>query len=427
MPDRSDHPLFTVTDGPIDINITTSEFETRLVHGLLLEPGLVMADAYFFSSTHLQKHVLENGRNSISLFEAAMRRGLIAPALRQPAKDFVEVLGYLKSQQMQGNYDPLGDLAFRLSASCDLEATQVIWPSRSGIGYDKLIRRCLLGQRPSGVDPQIWKLTENFRHHGVTEARRLTSLRPGGEGLRRGELARVAGNLIGIVDLEDPRVMDYKEILSRYAQVVGETSVEHRAAKEFFSWIDEIHRINYARSLGAGASVFGSTPSNLAVLQRAMLSDTSGSTQRALRDQISVVIKIPSVRRLLRWPPEKLLDARDFGIAWRANVRRFLAEPSDLTRHQAEQALEAYAMKLRKISPAPSYADLSVKAFATKVAPTLLTAASGFVLPGIGPYISTAAATGYLSYQYLIRGRNERVRVSAGLNIIESSDALDPS
>jgi hypothetical protein len=423
MPDHTDYPLFTVTDGPIDINISGKEFETRLVHGLLLEPGLVMADAYFFSSTHLQRHVLEESRDSISLFEAAMRRGLVVPALRQPAKDFVDVLGYLRGQQMQGNYDSLDDLAFRLSASCDLEASQVIWPARSGLGYDKLIEQCLMGPRPSGVDSQMWKLTDELRHRGITEARRITHLRPSGEGLRRGELARVAGSILGVIDPEDPHAVDYNEMLSRYAQIVGETSSKHRAAKEFFDWIDEIHRVNYARSLGARPSVFASTPSSLAVLQKAMLSVAEDEQiVRPPRDQISVVIKIPSVRRLLRWSPEKLLDARDFGIAWRASARRFLTAPNDLTRHQAEQALEAYAKKLRKISPGPSYIDLSVRAFATKAAPTLLTAASGFILPGIGPYVATAASTGYLAYQYLIRGRYEKVRVSPGLNIIETSN-----
>jgi hypothetical protein len=414
---QASYPLFTVTDGALDANTTYSEFETRLVHGLLLEPGLVMADAYFFSSNNLQKHVVDMGKGSISLFEAALRRGLIVPALREPARDFVEVLGYLRAQQMQGNYESLDYLAARLSGSCDLEARQTLWRGRSGANYHKLIRRCLLGRMPPGVDPEIWQLTDVLRHTGIAEARRITKSRPQGDGLRRGELYRVAGSILGVFDLDDPRAIGRNEILSRYALLVGDASVEHRAAKEFFDWVDELHRMNFAESLGALPSIFTSTSNNLAVLQRGFPSIIGSIPLQAPSDEINRVIKIPSVRRLLRWPPEKLLDARDYGIDWRASARRFMEDPRDATRHQAQEALEAYAKKLRSISPGPPFTDLSVKAFAIKMAPLLLTTAAGFVQPE-GPYIATVASAGYLAYQYLLRGRNEKVYLSPGLNII---------
>ena len=420
MPDQTDHLLFTITDG---IDTTYGEFETRLVHGLLLEPALVMPDTYFFSSTHLQRHVLQSSQGAVSLFEAAMRRGLIVPVLRQPAKDFADVLRYLRGQQLQGKYDPLDFYASHLSESCNLEALQMAMPARAGVGYDKLIRHCLLGQPPSGIDPQIWELTEKLRHRCIAEARHATKLRPEGDGLRRGELTRIAGSMLGVVDLADPRVVDRTEILARYAQLVGLQSNEYLAAREFFDWTYEIHRINFANLLGASPSLFANSPDTLAVLQRAMPSIARRGSQEASSDQISAVIKIPSVQRLLTWPPERLLDARDFGLAWRVSVHHFMANPSDVTRHQAEQALEEYARKLRKISPSPSYSSLSVRALATKVAPTLITAALSFVLPGIGPYVATAAGTGYVAYQYLIGGRHDKVQVSPGLNIIESSNS----
>jgi hypothetical protein len=417
MQDHSNYPLFTVTDGALDERTTYSEFETRLVHGLLLEPGLVMADAYFFSSNNLQKHVLETGKGSTSLFEAALRRGLIVPALREPARDFVEVLGYLKNQQMQGNYEPLDYLAARLSGSCDLEARQTLWHGRSGANYHKLIRRCLLGRMPPGVDPKIWQLTEDLRHRGVAEARRITKSRPQGDGLRRGELYRVAGSILEVFDLDDPRAIGRSEILSRYAVLVGDSSVEHRAAKEFFDWIDELHRMNFAKTLGALPSIFTSTSNNLSVLQRGLPSITGSDSLQAPSDQISAVIKVPSMRRLLRWPPEKLLDARDYGSDWRTSARIFVKYPSDTTRHRAEEALEAYAKKLRSISPSSPFTDLSVNALAIKMAPLLLTTAASFIQPE-GPYIATVTSAGYLAYQYLLRGRNEKVHLSPGLNII---------
>lgn len=421
MSGHADFPLFTITDGSLDLNTGASEFETRLVHGLLLEPGLVMGDAYFFSSAHLKDHVLGRGQDSISLFEAAMKRGLIIPALRQPAKDFRAVLGYLRDQQMRGYYDELDPLAERLSGSCDLEACQVIWPLRSGVGYERLVQHCLLSQQPSGVDSGIWQLTESLRHDGVVEAKRLTMSLPGGEGLRRGELIRVAGSLLGVFDLGSQGTIGRDEILSRYARLVGEESISYAAAREFFDWIDEIHRINFAKSLGARPSVFTSTPSGAGVLQRAMPSAAEEGSPQSVRDQISHVIEIPHARLLLKWPPEKLLGARDFGEAWRDSARRFLANPNNGTRHKAQAALEEYAGELRKLAPASPPVSLSVQAFATRAAPTLLTAASGFALPEVGPYVATTASTGYLAYQYLEKDRPDKDSVSPGLNIIESS------
>jgi hypothetical protein len=425
MKDHSDYPLFTVTDGALDAITTFSEFETRLVHGLLLEPGLVMADAYFFSSNNLQKHVLETGKGSTSLFEAALRRELIVPALRQPARDFVEVLGYLKNQQMQGHYESLDYLAARLSGSCDLEARQTLWQGRSGANYHKLVRRCLLGSMPPGVDPEIWQLTEDLRHRGVAEARRITKSRPHGDGLRRGELYRVAGSILGVFDLDDPRAIGRDEILSRHALLVGDASIEHRAAKEFFDWIDELHRMNFAKSLGALPSIFTSTSNNLAVLQKGLPSIAGDTSVQAPSDRISAVIKIPSMSRLLRWNPERLLEARDYGNDWRTSAGLFMKNPCDATRKRAEEDLEAYAKKLRSINPGSPFIDLGVKAFAMKAAPLLLTTAAGFVQPD-GPYIATAASAGYLAYQYLLKGRNDKVHFekvphfSPGLNIISN-------
>jgi hypothetical protein len=419
--DHADFPLFTITDGSLDVNTSGTDFDTRLVHGLLLEPGLVMGDAYFFSSAHLKNHVLGRDRDSISLFEAAMKKGLIISALRQPAKDFKAVLGYLRGQQMRGDYDELDPLAERLSSSCDLEARQVIWPLRSGVGYEKLVQHCLLSEPPPGMDSDIWQLTESLRHDGVVKAKRLTMLLPGGEGLRRGELIRVAGSLLGVFDLSDQSVISRDEILSRYARSVDRESTRYTAAKEFFDWVDEIHRINFARSLGARPSVFTSTPSSARVLQRAVPSAAEEGSPQSVRDQISVTIKIPQARRLLKWPPEKLLAARDFGKSWRDSARLFLADPNTLTRHNAEQALQEYAGELRKLAPAAPRVELSVQALATRTAPTLLTAASEFARPEAGPYVATTASTGYLVYQYAGKRRPDQDSVSPGLNVIEPS------
>jgi hypothetical protein len=433
MPDHTGYHLFTAADQPSSVVGSRSEFETRLVHGLLLEPGLVMPDAYFFSSVNLKEHVFENGRGNISLFEAAMKEGLIVPALRQPANSFKEVLRYLRTQQLQGFYDDLDLLASRLSQSRDLDSIQMLWPARMGVRYDELMQLCLHGRPPSGVDSQIWELTDRLRHEAIDEARRITRLRPDGDGLRRGDVIRVAGSILGVFDLADKRVIDRVEVLSRYAGQVGSESVEYCAAKEFFDWIDEIHRVNTARSLGARSSIFASAPDTLAVLQKAMPSASGGDQQQSSNDEIDVVIKIPSVRRLLAWPPDAILDARNFGKDWRAAATIFMEKPSDGTRHQAEKALECYEKALRKFSPTPPRSELSVKVFATKASPGLFTMASSLIpalafpavaiAPAIGPCVAAAVGTGYFAYRYLIKGRNDKVRlrVPPGLNIIQPS------
>ena len=432
MPDHSGYHLFTAADQPVEIINGRKEFEARLVHALLLEPGLVMVDAYFFSSPSLEEHVFKSQHGSLSLFEAAMRQQLVVPALRQPAKNFNEVLGYLRAQQLQGRYDSLDPLAYRLSQWPGLDAAQVLWPARVGLSYDKLMQLCLLGEQPSGVNSQIWQLTEGLRHRAITEARRITQQLPEGDGLRRGEVIRIAGSILGVFDLKDKSVIDRYEILSRYAAKVDVTSVNYRAAREFFDWIDEIHHLNFARSLEASTSLFAATLDTLAPLQIAMPRSPEGVGQQSSHDKIDMVVKIPSVQRLLAWPPENLLnDARDQGMDWRSKALHFLDHPGDETRHAAEEALEDYAKCLRKFSPKASHSELSVKAFAMQTAPALLTAASGIVpavllpaavAPVIGPAVAAAGFTGYLAYRYFVKP-SDKVRVQAfpKLNIIQAS------
>lgn len=74
------YTLLSASDGPLSSNMSYDEFQMRLVHGLLLEPGFVMIDAYFIASGHLRHHILNSTPGSISLFGTAMRRGLIVPA-----------------------------------------------------------------------------------------------------------------------------------------------------------------------------------------------------------------------------------------------------------------------------------------------------------------------------------------------------------
>jgi hypothetical protein len=157
-----------------------------------------------------------------------------------------------------------------------------------------------------------------------------------------------------------------------------------------------------------------------------------GPRQQSSRDQIDMVVKIPSVQRLLTWPPAKLLDeARGQGMDWRSKALHFLDVPGNDTRHAAEQALEDYAKCLRKFSPKSSYSELSVKAFAMQAAPALLTAASGIipaialpaaVAPVVGPAVAAAAVTGYLAYRYFVKPSDKvRVQASPRLNIIQAS------
>ncbi|MDH6110221.1 hypothetical protein P3T36_004847 [Kitasatospora sp. MAP12-15] len=423
MPDRTDHPLFTITDG---LDTTYEAFSTRLVHGLLLEPKLVMPDTYFFSSPHLKEHVLKeraSDRDARSLFAVALHEKLITPMLRKPAGTFREVLGYLRGQQLQGKYDEEDTeyYAALLSQARDLEDVQSTLPAHSGVGYDELIRRCLLEQQPQGIDPKIWKLTEPLRE-GISEAEEMTNSRPEGEGLRRGELTRVAGKILGVVDPHGSQVVGRGEILKLYAYKVNGESIRYRAAKEFFDWIYEMHRINMAAQLGVSLSMYATSQNTLAVLQSAVPSILGYGPQGPPRDEIVRTIKIPRVKRLLQWSPSKFIDARDHGDDWRIKVRFFIENPNDETRDRAERALEEYAKKLCKLSPKSDLRDLSVKAFAMQAAPNISAVLLGAFVPG-GVFIATGAATGCLAYQYFVKNQPEKVRYSLGPNIIEPSGA----
>jgi hypothetical protein len=434
MPNVTDYYLFTAADQPASVLSGRNEFETRLVHGLLLEPGLVLPDTYFFSSAGLLKHVFKKP-GEVSLFELALEKGLVVPALRQPASSFTEVITYLREQQLQGQYDELDDLASRLSQFQKLDTDRILWPNQVGVSYEKLIELCLRGPEPSGVDSQIWKLTENLRADAITKALRITKERSEGDGLRRGELYRAVGSILGVLDLEDSRVVGRAKILMRYAAKVGKSSIQYRAAKEFFDWIDEIHRTNTARSLGVRSSIFASSSDTLAVLQTAMPSPGKNSQQQQQpsSDGIDHVIRIPSVERLLQGDPRALLEVRDYGVDWRTAATRFITKPNDQTRHSAEKALESYEKQLQKFAPR-ARSQLSIKAVAAKAPPSLVGMA-GTLLPviafhanPIAPVISTCVAAtvvpGYFTYKYFSNRRKNReakvrVRLPSAVNVIQ--------
>jgi hypothetical protein len=143
-------------------------------------------------------------------------------------------------------------------------------------------------------------------------------------------------------------------------------------------------------------------------------------------DEIDVTVKVPSLGRLLRWPPERLIDARDYGLDWRVKAYLFIQDPSSEAKRRAEVALEEYVKRIRRLSPSAPHVELSVKAFASKIAPGLATAALGLAAPSAGPYVATMAASGYIAYQYLIKGRHVTASVRFKSNVLPAGNGNGP-
>lgn len=424
MDQRLDYALLTLCDGPVADDMSYDEFQVRLIHGLLFEPGFVIMDAYIFASNHLRRHIEESRQGAISLFELAVKQGIIAPATRTRVPNYQRLLEEMRRGQINSHWPGNRELALRLDLSCPIDKSYV-WPTQMEESYRALVERCMLGLAPPGVEPDVWALTEELRVRSVARACAVTHEITGNPyALRRGELVRAAGVVLGVVKADDRKSVDRYQIVTRYGSADADAQ-KVNAIAHFFDWVDELHRANYAQALNVKPSIFGSTATDMSLMQSAVGSPTSQSGPSEPRDELNITIRVPSLERLLHWPPERLLDVRNYGLDWRVKAHIFLECPTTGTRHRAEEALEIYARKIRHLSPSLPYIDLSVKAFASKAAPGLTAAFLGFAAPSWGPYVATTASSGYIAYQYLIRGRHATAKLQLKSNVI-AGGSVDP-
>lgn len=75
--------LLNAADDCLADYMTPREFEESLILNVLFHERIVVHEAFFFDSPHLHEH-LRSAPHGLSVFEEAARRGIVAPAFRDP-------------------------------------------------------------------------------------------------------------------------------------------------------------------------------------------------------------------------------------------------------------------------------------------------------------------------------------------------------
>ncbi|GHD29232.1 hypothetical protein [Streptomyces galbus] len=407
----ADHSILTLADGPVADSMTYEEFETSLIHGILFDPGFFLIDAYLFASDHLRKHIFESAEGSMSLFELAMREGVISLVSREPSSGFPQLLHTLRDMRIQSPFTHGDRIADRLAASVGPLARPIPWPEGMGQNYGSLLRRCLRGDEPTGLAPGAWQETEVLRHEGLDVAAELSSQRreaPGG--IRRGELIRAAGAVLGVFDLNERTVTNRFKIIERLS-ATGYSPQQLKSVDSFFDWVDQLHHVNYAEGLGARPATIGTGAWDLPLIQTALRDEAQQEPPPSLSDNLDIAVRVPSARILRGMTPRTIMELREYGIDWRSSAIRFINAPNAASRHGAEIALEQFSRKLRGVTGQGPLASANFKAFALKAAPALLATVTDLVAPSVGPYLTTVAGTGYIAYQYVTKNRTGKVRI----------------
>ncbi|MFJ7772634.1 hypothetical protein ACIQ1J_30670 [Streptomyces sp. NPDC097107] len=97
-------------------------------------------------------------------------------------------------------------------------------------------------------------------------AEELSSRRPGATGgIRRGELIRAAGTVLGVFDPQEQAVVNRFQIIRRLTSA-GYSTEHGEFIDTFFDWIDQLHHINYAKALDARASAIATGDQDLPVV-----------------------------------------------------------------------------------------------------------------------------------------------------------------
>jgi hypothetical protein len=401
--------FFSPADRRVSASMPQSDFESALVYSFLFEPGVVIPDVFFFISLHVRNHILRTPGES--LFEKALQIGAIRPALRSPASSFSGILASVRGIWGLLPEGDLQELVSRYNEATSAGLPKVVlWPDRMGEKYDKLLSKVLQQDDPPtigkySVEARIWEYTRRLRFDAIDNAREVELRRPeGGFGVRRGEIINEAGRILKAIEADEAGVSDSDDVIIRYNP---SRKGEREAVVEFFSWIDELYRINQAQQFVVRPNVINQTSQDLAIVDSAMESWRRDTGNLGSPDYFEATVRVPSVEYLLSLPSDQLIELRNEGRIWRSKIHRYFDLPYTASREVAEDALQDFAKELRKRAPASQIQQMTVKgvvisAGSGALATAAEVAASQAHLPaGSGAAIVTVLSTGYLTYRLL--------------------------
>ncbi len=342
----------SAADRQLETYLDDGAFERSLVLNLLLQPGILIPDSFFFASGGIARHLCNK---SLTLLEAGLQTGVVMPSFRdKDCKDFGRALAVVRgtgdgSRPLRGIREDAEATAKRLDSALT-RTTQFRcgnWPEGNvSEGYEHLVRTILMATDPPllpggcGVQQhtlgELWKQTEGWRCGCVEMAIRQTA-KDAGSGLRRGCLmSSVARQLKIVRGLGE--IDDIAEFFVRGVPVHKQNALHY-----FFRWITDIYQYNQAIALGATPNFPGYNPLEGAMLASLLRAGHSVGSGTAEGERILVEVPMPQIASLLRVPPQDLLAIRnELGAAYFCALGVWQVTPTSANEGEVRSRLGAY-------------------------------------------------------------------------------------
>ncbi|HTH62753.1 MAG TPA: hypothetical protein VL689_21710 [Paraburkholderia sp.] len=337
--------------------IGVATFEESLLLNILFQDQMLLHENSMFDSRILAAHFAKPGQK-VSLFEEAARRGLITPALRDPACETLREAHARTASRYPPEYElvipqmkPYEERAIDAIDSAIRNGTKPLhWPRPSERGlleseYRNVVASVLQSQDPpSYVNSNrkrrkffaaTWSDSAVWRFDCVEEALKRSHDR-GIDGLQRSELLNAIGRREGISISNGKIGVD--EILLKLRS--GDPR-RARSAESFLKWVTQCHHVAQSQYFGATNSFPVYSIEHDFILQSILRSPTD--TAPPPTEGFRCKVRLPPMDLLLKSDASDLLSIReDIGREYLFRLESWQKQPSIQTQEAVEVALKTY-------------------------------------------------------------------------------------
>lgn len=334
------HVYFSAADADLEHVVKFTSFKDDLTMRILLEPGVVVPDVFFFISRWIRQDI-EDPAGSLVL--AGLRAGRIIPAFRTDEHDFAGNFDELRRIGIAGMLPASRDIAQVLTRNqaASLNPDGFTWPHQSGTAFATAIRQHLL-------ESPLPDLSFQLDRRGRDLLKKLLSggndgaLRSNGRSkdIRRGDIFANAALSLGIQGGVDG-------LRAEVRAGAGDGGVKD-ALQVFYLWINELYHASQANVFGVRASlpVSGRLGSGQ-IGQR--LFDESALGQVDAQQVRSLSVDFPPMVQIRALAVDRICSiAAEHGGTYRAALNNYLIYRGDRQWEELQNQLGEYAGALRK-------------------------------------------------------------------------------
>lgn len=362
--DHSRLLYFASADGGIDHKLEKGkDFEISLVYNVLFgDSPLTITDVFFFNCNPLLEHIEAERPGHIPFFLAALKRGLIIPAYRDPDietfRQGLERIGEQRIRGTEGKKFDLTEIAKSLDRFRPSDMRPAVWRPNLGLRFEERMDRVLVRPGDDIRDDevrQMWQSTENWRIEGLAGAKRLT-LEQGGTGLRRAEIWNAVGHYLGLLD-RDKAYSKPVDFIQNVTFEMGKS--EGEAAAFFTDVVNFCYQQNQADGIQCypgqtGLEDISAEPNVPRALSKAGLAVITGISPDDHWEQpdriFEHMVRVPKVKSILNAKSTEIIAIREGneGQSYRSHRTAWIDDPSDENADRLRQALDKYATGIRR-------------------------------------------------------------------------------